>query len=43
MEETIEKKKDNLQKYKNERRSPAEQTIMDNNYVIDRSLGLVIY
>ena len=43
MEETIEKKKDNLQKYKNERRSPAEQTIMDNNYVIDRSLGLIIY
>ena len=42
-EETIEKKKSNLQKYKNERRTPGEQTVTDNNYIIDRSLGVVIY
>ena len=41
--ETIEKDKGTLQKYKNERRSPGEQTVTDNNYIIDRSLGLVIY
>ena len=33
----------NLRKYKNERRSPADQTITDRNYIIDRSLGIVIY
>ena len=43
IDETIEKKKKNLQKYKNERRSPGEQTVSDTNYVIDRSLGVVIY
>ena len=41
--ETIEKKKSISQKLKNERRSPGEQTISDNNYYIDRTLGLVIY
>lgn len=41
--ETIERKKKNLQKYKNERRTPGEQTVTDNNYVIDKTLGLVIY
>lgn len=30
-------------KRKNERRSPAEQTIGDSNYVIDKELGIVIY
>lgn len=41
--ETIGKRKTNNQKLKNERRSPSEQVITDNNYYIDRSLGLVIY
>lgn len=41
--ETISKNKVGLQKLKNERRSPSEQTINDKNYYIDRSLGLVIY
>lgn len=41
--ETIDKKKKSLRKYKNERRSPADQTITDRNFVIDRSLGIVIY
>ena len=41
--ETIERKKKNLQKYKNERRTPGEQTVTDNNYIIDKTLGLVIY
>ena len=27
----------------NERRSPGDQTIIDSNYVIDKSLGVVIY
>ena len=31
------------QKLKNESRSPNEQTIGDKNYIIDKSLGLVIY
>lgn len=33
----------NGKKLKNERRSPGEQTINDTNYVINRSLGVVIY
>lgn len=41
--ETIERKKKNLQKLKNERRSPADQTIEDKNYYIDKNLGVVIY
>lgn len=41
--ETIERKKKNLQKYKNERRTPGDQTVTDNNYIIDKTLGLVIY
>ena len=41
--ETIDKKKAKTKKYKNERRSPGEQTVMDKNYIIDRSLGIVIY
>lgn len=41
--ETIDKKKKKLQKYKNERRSPGEQTVSDKNYTIDRTLGIVIY
>lgn len=31
------------QKYKNERRSPAEQIIGDKNYIVDKSLGVVFY
>ena len=31
------------QRKKNERRSPAQQIEGDNNYIIDRSLGLVFY
>lgn len=31
------------QKAKNERRSPAEQLVGDQNYIIDKSLGLVFY
>ena len=31
------------QKAKNEKRSPANQIIGDNNYIIDKSLGLVLY
>lgn len=30
-------------KKKNQRRSPAEQTIEDTNYIINKALGLVIY
>ena len=41
--ETIERNKKVLQKYRNERRSPGEQTVTDNNFVIDKSLGLIIY
>lgn len=41
--ETIDKKKKNLQKYVNERRTPGDQTVTDTNYIIDRSLGIVIY
>ena len=41
--ETIEKQKSKSKKYKNERRTPGDQTIMDKNYIIDRSLGIVIY
>ena len=42
-QETIDKQRKDLRKYKNERRSPADQTITDRNYIIDRSLGIVIY
>lgn len=42
-ESTIEKQHDQLQKLKTERRSPGDQTIDDNNYIIDKSLGIVIY
>jgi len=41
--ETISKKKKNLQKLKNERRSPGDQTVEDKNYYIDKNLGIVIY
>ena len=41
--ETIDKKKKNLQKYRNERRTPGDQTVTDSNYIIDKSLGIVIY
>ena len=41
--ETIDKKKKNLQKYKNERRTPGEQTASDSNYIIDKTLCIVIY
>lgn len=43
LESTIEKQKDTLQKLKSERRSPGDQTIDDTNYIIDKSLGIVIY
>jgi len=43
VEETISKTRKNLQKLKNERRSPGDQTIEDKNYYIDKNLGLVIY
>ena len=33
----------NGKKLKNERRSPGEQTIDDSNYVINKTLGVVIY
>lgn len=40
----IEKKdKNNFQKRKNEKRSPNEQLIGENNYIIDKSLGVVFY
>ena len=42
-EETISKQKKKLQKYKNERRSPGDQTVLDKNYIIDKTLGVVIY
>lgn len=41
--ETIAKSKKNLQKLKNERRSPGDQTVEDKNYYIDKNLGIVIY
>ena len=40
---TIGKNFDSGKKLKNERRSPAEQTVDDENYIIRRDLGLVIY
>ncbi len=40
---TIGKEIKNNKKLKTERRSPGEQTVDDVNYVIDRSLGVVIY
>ena len=43
VEATIEKAEVNLQKMKNERRSPGDQLINDSNYIIDKSLGIVIY
>lgn len=40
----IEKKdRNNFQKRKNEKRSPNEQLIGENNYIIDKSLGVVFY
>lgn len=41
--ETIDKKVSVHQKYKNEKRSPGEQTIIDKNYHIDYINSLVIY
>lgn len=41
--DTIEKINNNHQKLRNERRSPSEQTITDKNYIINKSLGVVIY
>lgn len=41
--ETIDKKVSVHQKYKNEKRSPGEQTVIDKNYYIDYSKGIVIY
>ena len=40
---TIGISKEEQKKKKNERRSPAEQTIEDKNYVINKTLGIVIY
>lgn len=40
---TIGKDLTSNKKLKNERRTPGEQTIDDVNYVIDKSLGIVIY
>ena len=37
------KDSNNFQKKKNEVRSPNQQTIGENNYVIDKSLGIVFY
>lgn len=33
----------NMQKRKNEKRTPNEQTIGDSNFIIDKSLGIVFY
>ena len=41
--ETIDKKVSVHQKYKNEKRSPGEQTVIDKNYYIDYTHNLVIY
>ena len=42
--DTIElKDTNNYQKKKNEVRSPNEQTLGDDNYIIDKSLGVVFY
>lgn len=40
---TIGKTNPIVKKMKSERRSPAEQTVEDENYIIDKSLGIVIY
>lgn len=32
-----------LKKYNNERRTPADQTVLDKNYTINKDLGIVIY
>lgn len=40
---TISKETKNLQKLKSERRSPGDQTIDEENYIIDKTLGIVIY
>ena len=42
-QETIDKQRKNLRKYKNERRSPADQTITDRNYIIDRYINKNIF
>lgn len=42
--DTIQKvDKYNMQKRKNENRSPNEQTIGESNFIIDKSLGMVFY
>lgn len=42
--DAIQQRRDrNMQKKKNERRSPNEQTYGDSNFVIDKSLGIVFY
>ena len=42
--ETIHKRDaNNYQKRKNEKRTPNEQVIGDSNFIIDKSLGIVIY
>ena len=40
---SITKQEYNLQKMKSDRRNPSEQTVDENNYIIDKSLGIVIY
>ena len=40
---TIGKEMSSNKKLRNEKRSPAEQTIDDKNFTVDRSLGIVIY
>jgi hypothetical protein len=40
---TIGKAVTSVKKMKTEKRSPSEQTIEDENYIIDKSLGIVIY
>lgn len=40
---TIGKEMSTNKKLRNEKRSPAEQTIDDKNFTVDRSLGIVIY
>ena len=42
-ESTISKEQTNLQKLKSDRRTPGDQTVDENNYIIDKTLGIVIY
>ena len=37
------KEQTNLQKLKSDRRTPGDQTVDENNYIIDKTLGIVIY